>query len=108
MYDLLMMLYDLLIPKIQAILGVTESHALPPEVAVRSPVDCTLTALQCSHLTLGYSLPPVSVEAFPSRGSLDVDGLFQQEFLRSPGRSITDVSLQLMGWQLPAAKRGFR
>ena len=28
---------------------------------------------------------PVSVEAFPSRGALDVDDLFQQEFLRSPG-----------------------
>ena len=66
-------------------LGVTGSHALPPEVAVRSPIDCALTALQCNHPTLGYSLPPVSVEAFPSRGALDVDGLFQQEFLRLPG-----------------------
>ena len=33
----------------------------------------------------GDSLPPIPVEAFPSRGPLDVDGLFQQEFLRSPG-----------------------
>ena len=28
---------------------------------------------------------PIPVDAFPSRGPLDVDGLFQQEFLRSPG-----------------------
>ena len=66
-------------------LGVTRSHALPPEVAVRSPVDHSFTALQCSHPTLGNSLAPISVEAFPSRGALDVDGLFQQEFLRLPG-----------------------
>ena len=44
-----------------------------------------LTALQCSRPTLGNSLPPIPVQAFPSRGSLDVDGLIQQEFLRSPG-----------------------
>ena len=59
---------------------------MPLEVAVRSPVDYTLTALQCSHPTLGNSLPPISVEAVPSRGALDVDGLFQHEFLRSTGR----------------------
>ena len=66
-------------------LGVTRSHALLLEVAVRLPVDCALTTLQCDHPTLGDSLPPVSVEAFPCRGALDVDGLIQQEFLRSPG-----------------------
>ena len=66
-------------------LGVTGSHALPLEVAVRLPVDCALTALQCGHRTLGDSLSPVSVEAFPRRGALDVDGLFQQDFLRPPG-----------------------
>ena len=66
-------------------LGVTGSIALPTEVAVRLPVDFTLTAVQCGHPTLGDSLPPVSVEAFPRRGALDVDGHFQQEFLRLPG-----------------------
>ena len=66
-------------------LGVTGSHALPPEVVVRLPVDCALTALQCGHPTLADTLFPISVEAFPRRGALDVDGLFQQEFLRSPG-----------------------
>ena len=49
------------------------------------PVGHLLTALQCSRPTLGNSLPPIPVEAFPSRGPLDVDDLFQQEFLRSPG-----------------------
>ena len=44
-------------------LGVTGSHALLLEVAVQSPVDCALTALQCTHPTLGNSLPPISVEA---------------------------------------------
>ena len=33
---------------------------------------------------LGIPLPPISVETVPSRGTLDVDDLFQ-EFLRSPG-----------------------
>ena len=66
-------------------MGVTGSHSLPPEVVVRSPVGRPLTALQCSRPTLGNSLPPIPVEAFPCRGPLDVDGLFQQEFLRSPG-----------------------
>ena len=66
-------------------LGVTGSRDLPPEVVVWSPVGRPLTALQCSRPTLGNSLPPISVQAIPSRGPLDVDGLFQQEFLRSPG-----------------------
>ena len=65
--------------------GVTGSHAWPPEVAIWSSVDRVLTVLQCSHPTLGNSLSPIPVEAFPNGGSLDVDGLFQQEFLRSPG-----------------------
>ena len=77
-------------------LGVTGSHTLLPEVAVWSPVDCALTALQCGHPTLGNFLPPFSVEAFSSRGALDVDGLFQQTFLRSHGpvnhRSVLPVA----------------
>ena len=66
-------------------LAVARSRYLPPEVAVWLPVGRPLTALQCSRPTPGDSLPPIPVEAFPSRGPLDVDGLFQQEFLRSPG-----------------------
>ena len=46
------------------------------EVAVWSPIDHALTALQCSHPTLGNFLPPVSVEVFPSRDALDIYGLF--------------------------------
>ena len=66
-------------------MAVARSRYLPPEVAVWLPVGHPLTALQCSRPTPGDSLPPIPVEAFPSRGPLDVDGLFQQEFLRSPG-----------------------
>ena len=66
-------------------LAVSGSRYLPPEVAVRLPVGRPLTALQCSRPTPGDSLPPIPVEPFPSRCPLDVDGLFQQEFLRSPG-----------------------
>ena len=76
------------------------SHALPSEGAVWSLVDHAITVLQSSHQAFGNSLPPVSVEAFPSRGALDVAGLFQQELLRLP-QSVTDVSFQLMGWWLP-------
>ena len=66
-------------------LAVTRSRYLPPEVAVWSPVGRPLIALQCSRPTPENSLPPIPVEAFPSRDPLDVDGLFQQEFFRSPG-----------------------
>ena len=55
-------------------LGVTRSHGLLPEVAVRPLVGRPLTVLQCSCPTPGNSLPPIPV-----------DGHFQQEFLRSPG-----------------------
>ena len=66
-------------------LAVAGSRYLPPDVAVWLPVSRPLTALQCNRPTPGDSLPPIPVEAFPSRGPLDVDGFFQQEFLRSPG-----------------------
>ena len=66
-------------------MGLTGSHGLPLEVAVRPLVGHPLTALQCNRPKLGNSLPPIPVEAFPSRGPLDADCLFQQEFLRSPG-----------------------
>ena len=66
-------------------LGVTRSCDLLPKVVVWSPVGRLLTALQCSRPTLGNSLPPIPVQKFPSRAPLDVDGLFQQEFLRSSG-----------------------
>ena len=85
-------------------LGVTGSHVLLLKVAVWSPVDHTLTVLKYSHPTLGNSFPPpVSVEVFPSRGALDVDGLFQQEFLRSPGPVDHLCVLPVDGVWLPQA-----
>ena len=49
-------------------MGVTRSHNLLPEVVVWLPVGRPLTVLQCSRPTPGNSLPPIPVEAFPSRG----------------------------------------
>ena len=77
--------YPFIYSRTQVITGCHRKPRFAAEVAVWSPVDRALTALQCSHPALRNSLPPVSVDAFSSRGALDVDGLFQQKFLRSPG-----------------------
>ena len=42
-------------------LGVTGSHGLPLEVTVWPPVDRPITALQCSHPTLGSVLDPLQL-----------------------------------------------
>ena len=67
-------------------LGVTRSHALPPEVAVRSPVDCALTALQCGHPTLGNSLPPSLLRRSPA----GVLWMWMASFSRSSSGRLVD------------------
>ena len=84
-------------------LGVTGSIALPIEVVVRLPADCTLTAVQCGHPKLGDSLPPSLLRCSPAV----VLWMWMASFSRSSsGRlawSITEVFFQLMGWRLPQA-----
>ena len=66
-----------------------------------SLVDCTLTALQCSHPTLGNSFPPSLLRCSPA----GVFWMWMISFNRSSSgrlaQSITDVSFQWMGWWLP-------